>query len=173
MIRQQQAGCARGLRGKAKPSGGELGLDLDRRQRGNQRAALQALFERPGGAKRVAGLDNEKKCGIEPGSDKARPVSVSPFARGVLGKAPQHEIPVRRSLGRCRGNRRKGKTKCRRGVAIGLRPDLVQPAALQLFERHLKQREGAGGTGRGRGRARCGGDGQRHGNLLERADLRA
>jgi hypothetical protein len=27
--------------------------------------------------------------------------------------------------------------------------------------------------GAGRGRARCGGIGQRHGNLLERADLRA
>jgi hypothetical protein len=32
-------------------------------------------------------------------------------------------------------------------------------------------RKGAGGAGRGR--ARCGGIGQRHGNLLERADLRA
>ena len=32
-------------------------------------------------------------------------------------------------------------------------------------------RKRAGGVGRGR--ARCGGDGQGHGNLLERADLRA
>jgi hypothetical protein len=49
------------LRGEAETACGELRLDLDRRQRRNQGAAFQALFERPGGAVRIAGLDNEKE----------------------------------------------------------------------------------------------------------------
>jgi hypothetical protein len=64
---------------------------------------------------------------------------------------------------------------------VVLRGPALRPSHLRMTFRDLDAvilrrsrdalRERAGGVGRGR--ARCGGDGQRHGNLLERADLRA
>jgi hypothetical protein len=76
-------------------------------------------------------------------------------------------------LGRRFRDCRKGEAKRCGMISISLRLDLVQPPAVEMVEGHFKERNRAGGAGRGRGRARCGGDGQRHGNLLERADLRA
>ena len=94
------------------------------------------------------------------------PIGTAPFPRRLPGEAPQHEILVRSGFGGRLRDRRKGEGKRCGMIAIGLGLDLVQPPALQ-------KRKRAGGAGRGRDRARCGGIGQRHGNLLERADLRA
>jgi hypothetical protein len=210
MVREQQAGRARGLRGQAEAARGERRLDLDRGQRRDQRAALQPFFQGPGGGCGIARLDDEEKRRVEAVSEEARSIRTPPFARGLPGEAPQYEVAVPHPLDRRFGDNRKGEAKRRGAVAIGDRPDLMQPPTPQRAERFLPPpergragegvrrshqarngtptlppagrgrcecretgmgRKGAGGAGRGR--ARCGGDGQRHGNLLERADLRA
>jgi len=48
------------LRGKAKAPGNELCLDVCLRQAGDERAALQPFFQRPGRFFGGAGHDNEK-----------------------------------------------------------------------------------------------------------------
>jgi hypothetical protein len=53
------------LRGEAETARDKLRLDLDRRQRRDQRAALQAFFQRPGGGIGVAGLDDEEERRVE------------------------------------------------------------------------------------------------------------
>jgi len=224
MVREQQAGRARGLRGQTEAARGERRLDLDGGQRRDQCAAFQPFFQGPGGGCGIARLDDEEKRRVEAVSEKARPIRTPPFARGLLGEAPQYEVAVPHPLDGRFGDNRKGEAKRRGAVAIGERPDLMQPPALQLAEgrfmirsgdigspsplvgegreggerqalslrftplrarnasacsptrgerkrRLFRGRKGTGGAGRGR--ARCGGDGQRHGNLLERADLRA
>ena len=86
----------------------------------------------------------------------------------------------------------KGESKCCRLLAVSVRFDLVKPAPSELAQKKSRvlrrdcrvktlgslpgNEEGGRGKRAGkarRGRVRCGGDGQRHGNLLERTDLRA
>jgi len=213
MVREQQAGRARGLRGKAEAARGERRLDLDRGERGDQRAALQPFFQGPGGGFGIVRLDDEEQRWIEAVSEKPRSIGAPPFARGLPGEAPQHEVAVLYPSDRRFGDNGKGEAKCRRTVAISMGPQLMQPAALELIQGKLpspkRGRAGVGvdsllgdktptrrwplfiatpplarggrdlrrgrkkADGAGRGRARCGGIGQRHGNLLERANLRA
>ena len=171
MAREKQARRARGLRGKAETAGGERRLDLGLRQGGPQHPALQPFFQGPGGVLDRSGLDDEKQRRVEAEGTQARPIRASPFPRGALGEAPQHEIPGARPLDRLLGNHGKGKTERRGAIAVGFGPQLMQPSALEPAQRKREGRKKAGGAGKGR--ARCGGIGQRHGNLLDRADLRA
>jgi hypothetical protein len=168
------------LRGQAEAAGGELGLDLDAGQRRDQRVTFQPFFQSPGGIRFIARLDQKKKRGIEAIGDEAGPIRAPPFPRHLGGEAPQHEI-AGVLLGRLLGNQGEGKTERRRVIAIGLGPDLMQPPAFEPAQgghplpggRREGVRSKRAGRAVGRGRARCGGDGQRHGNLLERADFSA
>jgi hypothetical protein len=81
-------------------------------------------------------------------------------------------------LGRLFGDQGEGKTERGRAVAIGFGPDFMQSPVFESVQGRRpttgRERAGSKRAGRaGRARARCGGIGQRHGNLLERADLRA
>lgn len=180
MIRQQQARRARGLRGKAEAAGGKRRLDLDPGQRRDQRATFQPFFQSPGGILGSARFDEKKKRGIEAIGDETGAIRAPPFPRHLVGEAPQHEI-AGFMLGRLFGDQGKGETERRRAITIGFGPDLMQPPAFELAQgghplpggRREGVRSKRAGRAVGRGRARCGGDGQRHGNLLERADLRA
>lgn len=188
MPREQQAWRARGLGGQAEATGCQRRLDLDFGQGRDQRAAFQPFFQSPGGVLGLARLHHEKKRRVEAEHHEARSIRLAPFARGRAGEAPQHEIAAPDLLGRLLGDHGKGETQRRRTVAIGLGPDVMeapgfQPAQGKSRRRgHLfltgrsektwwRRKKRAGGAGRGR--ARCGGACQRHGNLLERADLRA
>jgi len=172
----------RGLRGKAETAGGQLRLDLDAGQRRDQRAAFQPFLQSPGGVLVGARLHQQKKRRIEAIGHQARSIRAAPFPPDLVGEAPQHEI-AGVLLGRLLGDQGKGETERRWAVAIGLRPDLMQPPGFEpaqggrLLPGGKRALEGGeskrAGRAAGRGRARCGGDGQRHGNLLERADLRA
>ncbi len=182
MIRQQQARRARGLGGKAEAAGGKRRLDLDAGQGRDQRATFQPFFQRPGGIFGSARFDEKKKRGIEAAGDETGAIRTPPFPRHLVGEAPQHEI-TGVLLGRLLGNQGEGKTERRRVVAIGVGPDLMQPPAFEPVQggglpgrgKALQgvKRSKRAGRAAGRGRARCGGDGQRHGNLLERADFSA
>jgi hypothetical protein len=180
MIRQQQARRARGLRGKAEAAGGKRRLDLDPGQRRDQRATFQPFFQSPGGIFGSARFDEKKKRGIEAIGDETGAIRAPPFPRHLVGEAPQHEI-TGVLLGRLLGNQGKGETERRRAITIGFGPDLMQPPAFEPAQgshplpggRREGVRSKRAGRAVGRGRARCGGDGQRHGNLLERADFSA
>ena len=182
MIRQQQARRARGLGGKAEAAGGKRRLDLDPGQRRDQRATFQPFFQSPGGIFGSARFDEKKKRGIEAAGDETGAIRTPPFPRHLVGEAPQHEI-AGVMLGRLFGDQGKGETERRRAIAVGCGPDLMQPPALEPAQggglpgrgKALEgvKRSKRAGRAVGRGRARCGGDGQGHGNLFERADLRA
>lgn len=133
MTREKEAGRARGLRGKAEAAGGKLSLELGLTESGDERAALQPLFQRPGGVLRRPCLDDEQKRGIEALSDEARAVRATPFARGGLSEAPEHEVPAS-PLSRAVSDRGKGEGERCRGVAVGGRLDLVQSRLPELVE---------------------------------------
>lgn len=122
------------MRGKAKAARYERRLDLDLRERCNERPALQPLFKRPGCVLRRPRLDDEKTRRIEAERAKSRPVGPAPFAHGLLGEAPQNEASL---IGLDRGfsDSRKGKSKRGRIIAIRGGLDLVDPALLALGER--------------------------------------
>ena len=165
----------RGLRGKAEAAGGQLRLDLDPGQRRDQRAASQPFFQSPGGILGSARLDQKKQRRIEAAGDEAGSIGAPPFPRHLTGDAPQHEI-AGFVFGHLLGNHGKSETERRRVIAVGLGPDLMQAAALcraKAGNGEGRRRSKRAGRAVGRGRARCGGIGQRHGNLLERANLRA
>jgi hypothetical protein len=164
MPRDQQTGRARGLRGETETAGGELCLDLDLRERGDQRPALKPLFQSPGGVLRGPRLDDENKRGVEAECAKARSVRAPPFTRGVLREAPQHEAATLGSR-RLRGDHGKGEGKGGWPVAVGGRLDLVESPLLEPMQGKLPppsrgrareggndERKGAGGVGRGRAR---------------------
>jgi hypothetical protein len=134
MARQKQAGRAGSLRRKAETAGSERLLDLGLRQGCAQRPALQSFFQGPGGVFQRPRLDDEKQRGVEAEGAQARPIRPSPFARGALGEAPQHEIPGAPSLGRVLGDHGKGETERSGAIAIGFRPQFVQPPAFQPVE---------------------------------------
>ena len=133
MIRQQQAWRVRGLRGKAEAARGQLRLDLDPGQRRDQRAASQPFFQSPGGILGSARLDQKKPRRIESAGDEAGSVRAAPFPRHLTGDAPQHEI-AGFVFGRLFGDHGKSETERCRVIAVGVRPDLMQPAALELVE---------------------------------------
>jgi len=68
MAGEEKAGGAGGLCGKAKTAGGKGGLDRDLREAGDERAALKAFFQGPGGVVRGPGFDDEKARWVEAGS---------------------------------------------------------------------------------------------------------
>jgi len=68
MAGEEKAGGAGGLRGKAEATGGKGSLDGNLGEAGGERAALQSLFQGPGGVVRRAGFDNEKARRVEAGS---------------------------------------------------------------------------------------------------------
>ncbi len=130
---EEETGRARGLRGKAEAAARELFPDLGLAKRGDERPALQPLFQRPGGVLRRPGLDDEETGGVEALGDEARPVRAPPFARDALGQAPENEIAApgpARALSECG----KGKGESGGGVAIGGRLDLVQPCLKEPVE---------------------------------------
>lgn len=138
----------RGLRGKAEAAGGQLRLDLDPGQRRDQRAASQPFFQSPGGILGSARLDQKKQRRIEAAGDEARSVRAPPLPRYLTGDAPQHEI-AGFVFGRLFGDHGKSETERRRVIAVGFRPDLVQPTALELGEKEspppLRGRDREGG----------------------------
>ncbi|MFZ2018917.1 MAG: hypothetical protein WAU90_09615 [Methyloceanibacter sp.] len=131
MPREDKAGGARGLRGKAESSGGKLGQAFGLSKRGDEGEAFKPFFERPGCVLHRPCLDEEETRRVEAKSDEAWPVRVAPFARGVLGEAPEQEVPAS-PLGQDFSDRSKGKAERGRGVAVGGAPDLVQPRLRQL-----------------------------------------
>ena len=128
---EEETGRARDLRGKAEAAPGKLFPDLGLPKCCDERPALKPLFQRPGGILRRPGLDDEETRGVEAVGDEARPVRAPPFARRVLGQAPEHEIAPR-GPGRVLSDRGEGEGESARGVAVGGRLDLVQPCLLQL-----------------------------------------
>lgn len=165
------------MRGKAEPASHQRRLDLGLGKGRDQRTAFQSFFQGPGGIPGIACLHQQKKRGVEAEHEEARSIRTSPFPCGLFGEAPQHEIPARDPLGRVLGDQGQGETERRRALAVGFGPKAMKAAALQLVQKPGWGWESDGTwkeAGRvGRGRARCGGDGQRHGNLLKRADLLA
>jgi hypothetical protein len=123
----------RGLRGQAEAAGDQLRLDLDTGQRRDQRAASQSFFQSPGGILGSARLDQKEQRRIEAAGDEAGSVRAAPFPRHLTGDAPQHEI-AGFVLGRLFGDHGKSETERRRVIAVDFRPDLMQPAALELVE---------------------------------------
>ena len=143
--RQQQAGRARGLRGKTETACGERRLDLDLGKSRDQRAAFQSFLQGPGGVPGIACLHYEKKRGVEAEREKAWPIRAAPFPGGLIGEAPQHEITAGDGLGRLLGDQGQGETECRRAVAVGL--GLISWSSARLFQ--LAQKPGWGwGIGR-------------------------
>ncbi len=134
MVREQQARRARGLRGKAETARDKRRLDLDLRQRHDQRAAFQSFFQSPGGVCGIARLHEEKKGGVEAEHEEARPIRAPPFPRHLIGEAPQHQIAALNLLGRLLGDQGKRKTERRRAVAVGFGPDLMKTPAFQLAQ---------------------------------------
>lgn len=57
---EEKAGGPGGLGGKAEAAGGQRRLDVGLGEGGDERAALQPFFERPGGVLGVPRLDDEK-----------------------------------------------------------------------------------------------------------------
>ena len=162
------------MRGKTEPARGERRLDLDLGKSRDQRAAFQSFFQGPSGVPGIACLHHEKKRGVEAEHEQARSIRTSPFPRGLMGEAPQHEIAACDLPGRLFGDQGKGETERRRAIAVGFGPNLMESPVFQLAERPRQSARAWKEAGRvGRGRVRCGGDDQRHGNLLKRADLLA
>jgi hypothetical protein len=125
------------LRGETETARGERRFDFDRGERRNQRAALQAFFQSPGGAVGVGGFGDKKQSGIEAEGAQARAVRISPFARALPGQTPQHEIAFRGvpGPGDLSGDRREGEGKGRGVIPIGLGPDLVQSPVFEPVEK--------------------------------------
>lgn len=117
MAREQQAGRARGLPSEAEAARDERRLDLDLRERRDERPALQPFFERPSGVLGCSRLDDEEERRVEAERAKPGPVRSSPFPRGILAEAPQDEAPAL-GLSHHLGNRHKGKAKRGRMIAI-------------------------------------------------------
>ena len=128
------------MRCKTQAAARELFPDLGLAKRGDERPALQPLFECPGGILRRPGLDDEETGGVEALGDEARPVRAPPFERNALGQAPEHEIAMPRlaiALSECG----KGKGESSRDIMVGGRLDLVQPCLPEPVEgkRHLSE----------------------------------
>ena len=119
------------MRGKAESSGGKLGQAFGLSERGDEGETFKPFFERPGRVLHRPCLDDEEACWIEAKSDEAWSVRVAPFARGVLGEAPEQEVPAP-PLGQDFSDRGEGKAERGRGVAVGGAPDLVQPRLREL-----------------------------------------
>jgi len=182
---EEKTGGAARLGGKPKTPGDERHLDLDLSQGGDEGPALQSFFQGPGRVQRIARLDDEKKGWVETEGEQARTVRGAPFARGSLHQAPQYGRGTV-SPGQTLAEKGQGKGECCRLIAVSGSPDLVQSARRKLAQgrcflprkgggvrRHDAGREKKGAGGAGKARARCGGKGQRHGNLLERSDTPA
>jgi hypothetical protein len=122
------------LRGNAEAAGGKLGHDLRLSERACERQALQPFFERPGGIQHRPCLDDEETRGVEAESNETWPVRVSPFACGLLGEAPEQELPAPPPA-HCTSDHGKGESERGRGVAVGGGLDLVQPRLLQPSQR--------------------------------------
>jgi len=116
------------LRGQAEAAGGKRRLDLGLGEAAGERAALQALFERPGRLLGGPRLDNEKARGVEAFTQKAGAVGASPFPCFSPRQAPQDEPATF-----CQSLRdhRQGEAERRRRVAIGMGFDLVEAALKQ------------------------------------------
>jgi hypothetical protein len=169
------------LRGEPETTREERGLDLDLAEGGGEGLGLQAFFQGPGGVDSGPGLDDEEERGIEAEGEQPRPIGRAPFARPFLGQAPQQRrggsLVPRRMIAEAGESEGEG---CRL-IAIGRRSDLVQscrgePAPGRGIGSRLapglcrgSRKQGAGGAGP-RSRVRCGGNGQRHGNLLKHAN---
>ena len=125
MIREQEAGCARTLRGEAETARHERGLDLDGGECCDQRAALQTFFESPGRVGFIPDHHDEKKSGVEAISDEPRSIRAAPFPRGLPRQAPQNEVAGRVPRRRLLGDDGKGESKRGRLVAVTLRLDLM------------------------------------------------
>jgi len=119
------------LRGKAEAPGGKLGHAFGLSERGDEGEALKPFFDRPGRVVHRPCLDDEEACWVEAKSDEAWPVRVAPFACGLLGEAPEQEVPAP-PLGQDFSNRGKSKAERGRGIAVGGAPDLVQPRLREL-----------------------------------------
>ena len=132
MAREQQAGRARGLRGKTETAGRKRRLDLDLGKRRDQRATLQPFFQSPGRVVFIPGHHHERKSGVEAGGDETRSIGASPFKRGLLGEAPQQEIPAHPLRRRLFGDDGKGESKRGRLIAISFRLDLVKSASFEF-----------------------------------------
>lgn len=113
------------MRGKAEAAGGKLGHDLGLSERACERQALQPFFQRPGGVQHRPCLDDEETRRVEAESHEAWPVRVSPFACGLLGEAPEQELPAPRPA-HPSSDHGKGEGERGRGVAVGGGLDLVQ-----------------------------------------------
>lgn len=122
------------MRRKAEAAGHQLCLDLGCGERGDQRAALQTFFESPGRVGFILDHHDEKKSRVETESHEPRSVRTSPFPRGMPCQAPQNEVAGRVRRRRLLGDDGEGESKRGRLIAVGLRLDLMQPAALQLVE---------------------------------------
>ena len=221
---EEKAGGAARLRRETETPGDERRLDLDLAESGDEGAALQSLFQRPGSVQPVARLDDEDKSRVEAEGEQARTIGRAPFARGSLGQAPEQWRGGAVSPGQAIADKGERKGKRRRCIAIGGRLDLMQPRRgepapgrrsrvcdfstnspsplvgegreggesqiLSLRFTPLRSakgrscsptkgeraeagslggKKGAGGA-RQRSRIRRGGEGQRHGNLLEHAN---
>lgn len=126
MTGDEEAGRARGLRGKAEAAGGKLRHDLGLSERPYERQALQPFFQRPGGVQHRPCLDEEETRRVEAERNEAWPVGVSPFACGTFSEAPEQELSAP-SPGLGFSDHGKGEGKRGRGVAVGGGLDLVQP----------------------------------------------
>lgn len=134
-IRKQETGRARSLRREAETARHQLCLNLDRGERRDQRAALQAFLESPGRVGFIPDHHDEKESGVEAGSHEPRSVRASPFPRGMPCQAPQNEIAGRVPRRRLAGDDGKGESERGRFIAIGLRLDLMQPATFELAQK--------------------------------------
>jgi hypothetical protein len=136
------------LRGKSESSGGKLGHAFGLSERGNEGEALKPFFERPGCFVHRPCLDKEETRRVEAESNEAWPVRVAPFARGLLGEAPEQEVPAP-PLGQDFSDRSKSKAERGRGIAVGGAPDLVQPRLREPMQERfpppLRGRAGEGG----------------------------
>jgi hypothetical protein len=88
MTGEEEAGRARGLRGKAEPAGGKLSQAFRLSERRDKGEALQPLFKRPGSVLHRPCLDDEETRRVETEGNEAWPVRTPPFVCGVLGETP-------------------------------------------------------------------------------------
>ena len=134
MSGKEQAGCAPGFGGEAETAGEERCLDFDLAEGGDQRPALQPLFQRPGRVLRMARLDDEKAGRVQAEAHESGAVRAPPFVTGALRQTPQHEpgccVAPRQAL----ADHGKGEGERRRGIAVGSGPDLVQTVLLEPVE---------------------------------------
>lgn len=144
MIRDEEAGRARGFRSKAEPSGGKLGHGLRLSERSSERQAPQTLFEGPGGIVHRPGLDDEETFRVEAERHETGPVRVPPLACHLSRQAPEQEFAA---VERHSASSNRGEGEAERGgrVAIGSGLDLMQPRLGESVEKLLPpEREKAG-----------------------------